>query len=1067
MMTRAFSSIILASAVLAGAAAANDFEHLRAHWNFDEGRDWHNMPFPYNTPVNRTRDLVDGNDITLKGTGAKWVAGRQYSGISGSDKIRTKKPIKELQGTCSLSYWILCGEDTPAMPGGIIGSDDGMAWGCINKGGKLGISSAGRSLATTKDALNDGIWHHVVITRNADTGDVQIYLDGKLAAKGKGAKADEASYTTFNADKISLDQVHVFDTVVSPETVRILFENHAPKAYPQIFLVDRKKPTVTGSVLHGFTYDPELDKLSVHAADDDKFWESNGDGTFTFTPPKNFKGEAKKYATVTDGRGGFCRIPVVLRDSRSIGGQPIKEFTYVAELDAFPDTGEKAGQHRNPIAVDLGGKLPQLIVQANNRLWFCRNQSKRGKISFAAPVEILDKSKQPVKTDGAAVLDGNRLLVRNNDGTMQHATLRGKGTPQLILEGEVKDTDGKPFKCKSRHFIVIDFDNDDIPDIVTGESAGLYYYKGEAAKGSSRKAKKGSNQRISFAAEGKIIHGRQYNIAPAMGDLNGDSRPELVYGINWGTTHAWINDPDKADICKGSAFELKLLDAPKENLVRDYNGAHCTIADFDGDDTPDILFGDNKNGGLISARGVSLDTFANNLKVIEKEFYDGNTTKVGRLLEANDRAGMKRYKELMVNWIRWAISTNTPAKRQKAFDMLVEHSKKYDFLQRTTLKEAWIKKDQKTGETTYGDMHHVPGIFTQNWIVLDQLLPDSEAKLKAVADALGLKGTDREQYLTTGMPLADNNRCSDGQLNAIRDLLSYHPHILFPDDHISIGVMFGDGRDAMSYIFKSNKNTFLDEVGSCIAEMHGDMVQLAEECLGGKNSARGDYFTFVLAHEVCHSLDGYVHSRTNRDLHRRWGDMMVYAATNAGETDHVVAGENGWWNHQLTKERFKERNLWDGDNSTWDASWKQYWEKCAFRNKVFMRGNVDWFLGAMQETLATQANHHWARSEARLIGAILRYLQGYKSNINEVVLYLDILSAGMNKIPMYHPHGLKNPPRVQFDIDYAWLVRNDQGYITDVHIGDRHYSFEVNETGRVVGVKSYPFAEQIQKAAGK
>lgn len=55
-------------------------------------------------------------------------------------------------------------------------------------------------------------------------------------------------------------------------------------------------------------------------------------------------------------------------------------------------------------------------------------------------------------------------------------------------------------------------------------------------------------------------------------------------------------------------------------------------------------------------------------------------------------------------------------------------------------------------------------------------------------------GPDREVYLTTGMPLADNNSSSAGQLYAVRDLLRRHARILFPDDHISIGQNFGDGR---------------------------------------------------------------------------------------------------------------------------------------------------------------------------------------------------------------------------------------------------------------------------------
>ena len=104
------------------------------------------------------------------------------------------------------------------------------------------------------------------------------------------------------------------------------------------------------------------------------------------------------------------------------------------------------------------------------------------------------------------------------------------------------------------------------------------------------------------------------------------------------------------------------------------------------------------------------------------------------------------------------------------------------------------KKDGKMLE--YGAMHHVPGIFALNWIVLDQLMPDSAAQRKDVADALGMKGKDREYYLASGIPLADNNKCSEGQLQATEDLNRMHPRALFPDDHISIDRNFGDEREA-------------------------------------------------------------------------------------------------------------------------------------------------------------------------------------------------------------------------------------------------------------------------------
>ena len=168
-----------------------------------------------------------------------------------------------------------------------------------------------------------------------------------------------------------------------------------------------------------------------------------------------------------------------------------------------------------------------------------------------------------------------------------------------------------------------------------------------------------------------------------------------------------------------------------------------------------------------------------------------------------------------------------------------------------------------------------------------------------------------------------------------------------------------------------------------------------------------------------------------------------------------------------TQQKFIDAGLWDG-NGKWNEFWDDYWaKKCPYNEKAFMRGNTGWFLYAKQETLATQANHHWPRSESRLIGAILRYKMGYKSPINEVVHYLDVLSAGMNKIHMYHTRTSRETKKVDFHSDPAWLVRNDKGYITDVTLAGRTYSFEVDENGRTVGIKANPFDKKLDELAEK
>lgn len=1045
--------LALAGALCAIAQAGQaDFSALTHHWNFDEARDWHNMPFPYTSSPALAADSVGGTPITIKKPKCAWASGRQFSGTRLSFAgMLTANPLNELCGSCTISYWLR----VPASDAGniaIMGDRNGIIWGVVQKNGSVAVMHKGKNMLQGTTDVADNYWHHIAITRDAATGLVRLYVDGRCESQTTGPKGRVSGHyrhigfhpAGHNPNTV-IDQLHVFSAPVNEATVAVLYDNHAPKIYDQQHLVDSRKATRTGSMVHLHAYDMESDPLKVASYGQPAYGKvvSHGDGTFTYTPGTGFKGRDSFPVTVTDGRGGYSTATLSVYDERTMPRPAVEDYTYTGALPAIPGGVGREQPFRAPMAVEWAGRK-SLLVHANDRLWFYRNDSKPGKLQFAAPVEVKWADGKTLELEGAAV-NGNQILLSRNKGQMVMAALQGGDVPSVRYEATVKS-----FKNPSRYFVYTDYNHDGKPDLITGERKGLVAYTNSGTASSPV-----------FAA-GQPVWCGTYNAAPGLGDVNGDGKIDLLHGINWGTMSYWISSTEGDNIISGSEHKsLRLHGAPADNYMRRLDGSHLVVDDFDADGTPDLIIGGNQGAAVGLACGISADSARNNLALIEKELYAGHGNEVGKVLEAGNQAGLRRYRDLMTGWIKWAISRRTPADRKEAYEMLKAHVNRYPFLQRTHLKDAWVKKD-KGKVLSYGSMHHVPGIFAMNWVVLDQLMPDSAAQREDVADTLGMTGPDRELYLSNGIPLADNNKCTPGQLKAIGDLTRMHPRILFPDDHISIERNFGDDRDAMCYIFNSNKNTFGFDVGNTIHEMDGDMVRTAEACLGGKGTVGGDYFTFVLAHEVCHSLDAYVRSRSNQDLNRRWGDMIVYAATNGGTNDIIGVNEKGWWDFKLTQQKFRELGLWDG-KSKWDDAWKAYWKNCPYRGKTFMRGDIDWFLGATQETLATQANHHWARSESRLIGAILRYKLGYKANINEVVHYLDILSAGLNKLHMYHPVGLNKPNRVDFRTEPAWLVRNDKGYITDIEVGARRYCFRVDEKGRTVEILSHPFEKEINE----
>ena len=123
-----------ALAMACGAASAaqdSDFAALKAHWSFDEGRDWHNMPMPYKYDGIKAFELTGKSDDMilnerLQADNAAWISGRQHAGIAPGRVLTTMKELPCLNGSVTLSYWTrLNGAPNKR---GIIGSNYTTLW---------------------------------------------------------------------------------------------------------------------------------------------------------------------------------------------------------------------------------------------------------------------------------------------------------------------------------------------------------------------------------------------------------------------------------------------------------------------------------------------------------------------------------------------------------------------------------------------------------------------------------------------------------------------------------------------------------------------------------------------------------------------------------------------------------------------------------------------------------------------------------------------------------------------------------------------------------------------------
>jgi hypothetical protein len=91
-------------------------------------------------------------------------------------------------GTGSVAFWMnttQVGSDTPWTAPGITGSEQAntgndVFWGYITANGRIAIQAGNTTGAFSTTRVNDGMWHHVTLTRNATTGVVQVYVDGIL-----------------------------------------------------------------------------------------------------------------------------------------------------------------------------------------------------------------------------------------------------------------------------------------------------------------------------------------------------------------------------------------------------------------------------------------------------------------------------------------------------------------------------------------------------------------------------------------------------------------------------------------------------------------------------------------------------------------------------------------------------------------------------------------------------------------------------------------------------------------------------------------------------------------------
>ncbi len=203
---------------------------------------------------NGSKDEVkDSTSNSYNGTGkngATTVKDRicrsgKFDGIN--DYIQTDNIYKYLKGTASISFWLKTGQkgndiawEAPGISGiEQYGGTDDIFWGWIDRKGHIGISKGDNyKNSKSKTSINDNKWHHIVLTRNAVNGSVNIYIDGQLDISGFSDKGEVKTYFN-NIGNISntkplvkklhfkgeIDEFKIYDKILSKSEAEQIYKN--------------------------------------------------------------------------------------------------------------------------------------------------------------------------------------------------------------------------------------------------------------------------------------------------------------------------------------------------------------------------------------------------------------------------------------------------------------------------------------------------------------------------------------------------------------------------------------------------------------------------------------------------------------------------------------------------------------------------------------------------------------------------------------------------------------------------------------------------------------------------
>ncbi|WP_049907741.1 LamG-like jellyroll fold domain-containing protein [Haloferax elongans] len=175
------------------------------------------------------------------------LGGNAYEFDGNDDYIGVNRSLQDpLGGTASLSVWFKTNQtgdgDVNWRQPGITGVESNgdvndIFWGWLDGQGRIGFTVGDDSGGEVKSPsrVDDSAWHHLVLTRNATTGRLRMYLDGSLvdsSVSTTGVKTTDFSSIGRIEDTSpspeyfpgTLDEVRVYDRDLSQSEALALYD---------------------------------------------------------------------------------------------------------------------------------------------------------------------------------------------------------------------------------------------------------------------------------------------------------------------------------------------------------------------------------------------------------------------------------------------------------------------------------------------------------------------------------------------------------------------------------------------------------------------------------------------------------------------------------------------------------------------------------------------------------------------------------------------------------------------------------------------------------------------------